>query len=186
MNDTELCCSLKLNPNKNPQTNRVFTKSETNLKTNLINRCNSAMKPSSSSPSAKMVNEDAYVPIIHVVDEDSKSKSIEILLNTKQASEPLVQFGKNPMSPRRKKTPSPKKPSPKNKKTTKKSPKGTKENLTKLKYDELKKKYGDKIKSKMSDSDFGKFKRDNAIDQYKYLSRLTKPEYILLILYLNL
>lgn len=187
MNDTEVCCSLKLNPNKNPQTNRLFTKTETNLKNNLINQCNSNMKAPSPSPVIKLVREDAYVPIIHTIDEDSKSKSIEILRNIPKNTDPLVNFRKSPISPPRQKTPSPKKSSPKKKTTRKSPPKGNKkEILTKMTYDELKKKYGKKIKSKMSDLDFGTFKIENGVDQYKYLSKLTKPEYILLILYLNL
>jgi len=178
MNDTDICCSLKLNPNKNPQTNRLFTKRESNIKNNLINECNLKMKPPLSVPIVNLISEDSYVPIIHKIDNDGKNKSIEILKTTQ--ADALVHISKSPQSPPRR-VPSP----TKNKKSPIKANKKM-DNLNNMKYDELKKKYGNKIKSKMSDSEFLNFKKANNINLDKYLSRLTKNEYILLILYLNL
>lgn len=171
--DKKICCKLKINKNINPLTGIPFTKKENGLKIKYIKNCNNffGKKPIRD----KKKSQEQGVPIDKNINLKNKILNIN-LIKSKDENSIFVDNKKSVKNI-------------KSKSNIIKSPKLKKnhiKNLNKYSYQELKNKYKNKINKKLTIEIFNKFKKMFKIKKNKYVSILTKSEYIDLIKYLKL
>jgi len=190
MNINEVCCKLKIDKNTNPLSNQPFLPKENKIKENMILKCNDKLI-NNPSPTKKQLKLKSPIPIGNVINLRSKNKNLKKVVSLSISPIDLTNNKKRSPTPSPKVKKLMKKPtSPKVKKLMKKptSPKVTKntKNIENLTYTEIKKMYKSKIDKKIDSNLFLKFKKKYKITTSKYLSNLTKDEYIKLINFLNI
>lgn len=180
--DENVCCKIKINRNINPITGNPFTSKEQNIKNEYIKICNKKLQ--GKPPRKSRENQDKILPINLGI--NLKNKNSNIKLAQAQKSESIEFTDKNKRSainilksPRLKKI------------INKKTPLKPKTPIKNLKiadytFPELKNKFKNRINKKLTIEIFNKFKKAKKIPKNKYLSNLTKNEYIDLIRYLKL
>jgi hypothetical protein len=179
------CCKLKINKNVNPITGIPFTNKEKDLKNKIMNKCNEKLKGRNI---IRQRSQNTGIPISPKINSRNRDLNINFLKN--KASSQFVDLTSNDRSviniiksPKVKKVKSPVK---KVKSPVKKIIKKPVMNLNNYNYDELKNKYKNKINNSLTTEKFNKFKKLKKINKSKYVSNLTKNEFIDLIKYLKL
>ena len=180
--DENVCCKIKLNKNTNPLTGVPFTSKEESIKNEYIKICNKKLQ--GKSPQKSKDKQDKILPIDIGINLQNKNSNTNIVKNKKEEAVDFTDQNKRSAknilkSPRLKKI--------KNKKSSVKpaSPKNNNK-LSDYTFTELKSKFKNKISKKLTTEIFNKFKKSKKIPKNKYLSNLTKYEYIELIKYLKL
>jgi len=180
--DENICCKIKLNKNTNPLTGNPFTKKEEDIKNEYIKTCN--RKFQGKSPMKSKEIQDKVLPINIGIDLKNKDNNINIAKNnqekdtgnfTDKNKRSAVNILKSP------KVININKKSPVKQKILKKNKK-----LSDYTYLELKNMYKNKMNKKLTVDIFNKFKKTKKILKNKYVSNLTKDEYIELIKFLKL
>lgn len=178
--DENVCCKIKLNKNTNPLTGVPFTSKEESIKNEYIKICNKKLQ--GKAPRKSKDKQDKILPInigINLQNKNSniakskKEKDLDFTDQNKRSAKNILK------SPRLKKIT--KKKSPVKPQSPKKNIK-----LSDYTYTELKSKFKNKISKKLTTEIFNKFKKAKNIPKSKYVSNLTKDEYLELIKYLKL
>jgi len=180
--DENVCCKIKLNKNTNPLTGVPFTSKEESIKNEYIKICNKKLQ--GKSPQKSKDKQDKILPINIGINLQNKNSNTNIAKNKKEEAVDFTDQNKRSAKNILK--------SPKLKKKTNTKipvkPKSPKKNikLSDYTYNELKNKFKNKISKKITNEVFIKFKKLKKISKNKYLSNLTKDEYLELIKYLKL
>lgn len=170
----DICCKLKIDQNTNPISNQPFSPKEQNIKMNMVKECNKKISNIISPPVKSPILKNA-IPIGHRINLNSKNENVKKSMSQSAAIDLTNEKKRSPISKKKKTIKSPKKTNLKKKKDI--------QNYT---YIELKKIYKSKIDKKLDTDLFLKFKKKYKIKSSKYISNLTKDEFIKLIEFLKL